>query len=198
MNPETLAITMFFTFFAALLLGHPLAFSLGMLAVIFGVIGWSGSMDAILGLLANRAYGVMEEYVLVAVPLFIFMAQILDASGIAARLFETMHIVMGKVRGGLGIAVILASTVFAATAGVVEATEVSIGLLRHPCPDEGALQYPPHRWHHLRRRHPGDFDSAQHHAGGLRQPHPDLRGLALCRGLYAGPLRRACCWPVFT
>jgi len=132
MNPETLAFTMFFTLFVALLLGHPLAFSLGMLAVIFGVIGWGGSVDAVLALLANRAYGVMEEYVLVAVPLFIFMAQILDASGIAERLFETMHIVMGRIRGGLGIAVILASTVFAATAGVVGATEVSIGLLAIP------------------------------------------------------------------
>ena len=132
MNPETLAITMFFTLFLALMLGHPLAFSLGTLAVIFGVIGWGGSLDAILGLLANRAYGVMEEYVLVAVPLFIFMALILDASGIARRLFETMHVVMGRIRGGLGIAVILASTVFAATAGVVGATEVSIGLLAIP------------------------------------------------------------------
>uniref|UniRef100_A0A7C4RSZ1 TRAP transporter large permease subunit n=1 Tax=Desulfatirhabdium butyrativorans TaxID=340467 RepID=A0A7C4RSZ1_9BACT len=132
MNPETLAITMFFTLFVALLLGHPLAFSLGMLAVVFGVIGWGGSIDAILALLSNRAYGVMEEYVLVAVPLFIFMAQILDASGIAERLFETMHIVMGRIRGGLGVAVILASTVFAATAGVVGATEVSIGLLAIP------------------------------------------------------------------
>ena len=132
MNPETLAITMFFTLFLALMLGHPLAFSLGMLAVVFGIIGWGGSIDAILGLLANRAYGVMEEYVLVAVPLFIFMALILDASGIAKRLFETMHVVMGRIRGGLGIAVILASTVFAATAGVVGATEVSIGLLAIP------------------------------------------------------------------
>ena len=132
MNPETLAITMFFTLFLALLLGHPLAFSLGMLAVVFGVIGWGGSMSAVFALLANRAYGVMEEYVLVAVPLFIFMAQILDASGIAARLFETMHIVMGRIRGGLGVAVILASAVFAATAGVVGATEVSIGLLAIP------------------------------------------------------------------
>jgi tripartite ATP-independent transporter DctM subunit len=74
----------------------------------------------------------MEEYVLVAVPLFIFMAQILDASGIAERLFETMHIVMGPIRGGLGIAVIIACTIFAATAGVVGATEVSVGLLAIP------------------------------------------------------------------
>ncbi|TFG42739.1 MAG: TRAP transporter large permease subunit [Syntrophobacterales bacterium] len=132
MSPETLAITMFFLLFAALLLGHPLAFSLGALAVVFGVIGWGGSIDAVLALLANRAYGVMEEYVLVAVPLFIFMVQILDTTGIAERLFETMHIVMGRIRGGLGIAVIIACTIFAATAGVVGATEVSVGLLAIP------------------------------------------------------------------
>jgi tripartite ATP-independent transporter DctM subunit len=132
MNPETLAITMFFTLFVGLMLGHPLAFTLGVLAVVFGVIGWGGSADAVFALLANRAYGVMEEYVLVAVPLFIFMAQLLDASGIAERLFETMHIVMGRIRGGLGIAVIIACTIFAATAGVVGATEVSIGLLAIP------------------------------------------------------------------
>jgi tripartite ATP-independent transporter DctM subunit len=132
MSPETLAITMFFTLFVGLMLGHPLAFTLGMLAVVFGVIGWGGSADAVYALLANRAYGVMEEYVLVAVPLFIFMAQLLDASGIAERLFETMHIVMGRIRGGLGIAVIIACTIFAATAGVVGATEVSIGLLAIP------------------------------------------------------------------
>ncbi len=132
MSPETLAITMFFTLFVGLMLGHPLAFTLGVLAVVFGVIGWGGSADAVFALLANRAYGVMEEYVLVAVPLFIFMAQLLDASGIAERLFETMHIVMGRIRGGLGIAVIIACTIFAATAGVVGATEVSIGLLAIP------------------------------------------------------------------
>jgi tripartite ATP-independent transporter DctM subunit len=132
MNPETLSIVMFFSLFVGLMLGHPLAFTLGMIALVFGVIGWGGSVGAVLALLANRTYGVMEEYVLVAVPLFIFMAQILDASGIAERLFETMHIVMGRIRGGLGIAVIIACTIFAATAGVVGATEVSIGLLAIP------------------------------------------------------------------
>jgi len=132
MNPETLALVMFGTLFITLFLGHPLAFSLGILALVFGVIGWGGSMDVVMGLLANRAYGVMDEYVLVAVPLFIFMAQVLDSSGIAERLFDSMHILMGPVRGGLAIAVILACTVFAATAGVVGATEVSVGLLAIP------------------------------------------------------------------
>ncbi|MBN1104995.1 MAG: TRAP transporter large permease subunit [Deltaproteobacteria bacterium] len=132
MNPETLALVMFGTLLITLFLGHPLAFSLGILALVFGVIGWGGSMDVVFGLLANRAYGVMEEYVLVAVPLFIFMAQVLDSTGIAERLFESMHILMGPVRGGLALAVILACTVFAATAGVVGATEVSVGLLAVP------------------------------------------------------------------
>ncbi|NTV34460.1 MAG: TRAP transporter large permease subunit, partial [Deltaproteobacteria bacterium] len=83
MNPETLALVMFGTLFITLFLGHPLAFSLGILALVFGIIGWGGSVDVVMGLLANRAYGVMDEYVLVAVPLFIFMAQVLDSSGIA-------------------------------------------------------------------------------------------------------------------
>ena len=132
MNPETIALVMFGTLFITLFLGHPLAFSLGILALVFGIIGWGGSVDVVMGLLANRAYGVMDEYVLVAVPLFIFMAQVLDSSGIAERLFDSMHILMGPIRGGLAIAVILACTVFAATAGVVGATEVSVGLLAIP------------------------------------------------------------------
>jgi len=132
MNPETLALIMFGTLFITLFLGHPLAFSLGILAVVFGVIGWGGSPEVVFGLLANRAYGVMEEYVLVAVPLFIFMAQMLDSSGIAEKLFHTMHVVLGPIRGGLGLAVIFACTIFAASAGVVGATEVAIGLLAAP------------------------------------------------------------------
>jgi TRAP-type mannitol/chloroaromatic compound transport system permease large subunit len=88
MNPETLSLVMFATLLVTLFLGHPLAFSLGILALVFGVIGWGGSVDLVFGLLANRAYGVMEEYVLVAVPLFIFMAQVLDSSGIAEKLLK--------------------------------------------------------------------------------------------------------------
>jgi tripartite ATP-independent transporter DctM subunit len=132
MSPETLAMIMFGTLMLTLFLGHPLAFSLGGLAVFFGFIGWGGSLDAIMGLFANKTYGVMEEYVLVAVPLFIFMAQILDSSGIAEKLFSSLHILLGPIRGGLALAVIAVCTVFAATAGVVGATEVAVGLLAIP------------------------------------------------------------------
>jgi tripartite ATP-independent transporter DctM subunit len=132
MNPETLAMVMFGTLMLTLFLGHPLAFSLGALAVLFGFIGWGGSLDAIMGLFANKTYGVMEKYVLVAVPLFIFMAQILDSSGIAEKLFSSLHVLLGPIRGGLALAVIAVCTVFAATAGVVGATEVAVGLLAIP------------------------------------------------------------------
>ncbi len=131
-NPETLALIMFGTLFIALFLGHPLAFSLGAVATFFGLLGWGGSADVVLALFANKTYGVMEEYVLVAVPLFIFMAQMLDASGIAEKLFHTMHVLWGPVRGGLGIAVIMVCAIFAASTGVVGATEVAIGLLAAP------------------------------------------------------------------
>jgi len=132
MNPETLALIMFGTLLVTLFLGHPLAFSLGALAVFFGLIGWGGPPGAVMALFANKTYGVMEEYVLVAVPLFIYMAQVLDASGIAEKLFHTMHVLLGPIRGGLGLAVILVCTVFAASTGVVGATEVAIGLLAAP------------------------------------------------------------------
>jgi len=132
MNPETLALIMFGTLFITLFLGHPLAFSLGVLALIFGLIGWGGSPEVVFHLFADRTYGVMDDYVLVAVPLFIFMAQMLDASGIAEGLFNSMHVILGPIRGGLALAVVVVCTVFAASAGVVGATEVAIGLLAVP------------------------------------------------------------------
>jgi tripartite ATP-independent transporter DctM subunit len=132
MSPEFVAVAMFGTLFVVLFMGHPLAFSLGATAVLYGFLGWGGSLDQIFGIFANKTYGVMEEYVLVAVPLFIFMAQMLDASGVAEKLFHTMHVLWGPVRGGLGIAVIMVCTVFAASTGVVGATEVAIGLLAAP------------------------------------------------------------------
>jgi len=132
MSPDTLALVMFGTLFITLFLGHPLAFSLGVLAVIFGVIGWGGSPGVVFALFANKTYGVMDNYVLVAVPLFIFMAQMLDASEIADKLFHTMHVIMGPIRGGLALATVIVCTVFAASAGVVGATEVAIGLLAVP------------------------------------------------------------------
>ncbi len=129
MSQEMLSILMFITLLFSVTLGHPLAFTLGGLAVIFGVIGWGpGSLHMI----ANRTYGLMTNYVLVAVPLFVFMAQLLDKTGIAEDLFESMYIVMGSVKGGLAIATIIVATIFAATTGIVGASVVAMGLLAGP------------------------------------------------------------------
>ena len=132
MSPEFVAISMFACLFVAIFMGHPLSFSLGALAVIFGYFGWGGDLNAFLAVFSNKTYGVMTDYVLVAVPLFIFMAQLMNASGIAESLFHSMYVILGPIRGGLGLAVIVVSTVFAASAGVVGATEVAIGLLAAP------------------------------------------------------------------
>ncbi len=132
LSPEALGIVMFSALFLAIFMGHPLAFSLGALAVFFGVWGWGGSLDIVFAIFANKTFTVMSDYVLVAVPLFIFMAQMLDASGVADSLFYSLYILLGPIRGGLLLAVILLCTVFAASSGVVGATEVAVGLLALP------------------------------------------------------------------
>ncbi|MEA3348695.1 MAG: TRAP transporter large permease subunit, partial [Pseudomonadota bacterium] len=81
---------------------------------------------------ANNSWGLMQNYVLVAVPLFIMMAQVLDRSKVADKLFESLYIVLGGLKGGLGLAVVVVSTVFAATTGIIGASVVAMGLLAGP------------------------------------------------------------------
>jgi tripartite ATP-independent transporter DctM subunit len=121
---------MFAGLFIGLFTGHPLAFVLGGLGVIFGLIGSWG--PDIFSLFPNRIYGTMDNYVLLAIPLFIFMAQFLDQSGVTEALFDALRYLLGPVRGGIGIAVILVCTVFAACTGVIGASVVAMGLLALP------------------------------------------------------------------
>ena len=186
MSPEFVAISMFAFLFVAIFIGHPLAFSLGALALFFGFFGWGGDLNVFLAVFSNKIFGLMSDYVLVAVPLFIFMAQLMNASGIAESLFTSMYVVLGPIRGGLGLAVIVVSTVFAASAGVVGATEVAIGLLAAPALLKRGYNIPLDGRRDLRRRHPGHHHPPQHHAGILRVHGQYLRGPALCRGLPAG------------
>ena len=132
MSAEWLSILMFAALFTAIFLGHPLAFALGGLATLFGLLFWGGDFSSILQIFSNTTMRVMSDYVLVAVPLFIFMAQMLDSSGVAESLFQALYVVLGPIRGGLALAVIIVCTIFAASAGVVGATEVAVGLLAAP------------------------------------------------------------------
>ena len=130
LSPEWLIILMFGGLFIGLFTGHPLAFVLGGLSVIFGLIGSWG--PGIFSLFPSRIYGTMNNYVLLAIPLFIFMAQFLDQSGVTEELFEALRYLLGPVRGGIGITVILVCTIFAACTGVIGASVVTMGLLGLP------------------------------------------------------------------
>ncbi len=132
MSAEFLTIMMFVVLLLMIFLGHPLAFTLGAIATVFGLLGWGGDFNLVINLFINKIYGIITSYVLVAIPLFIFMAQVLDASGIAEKLFKAMYLVVGWIPGGLAIATILACTIFASSTGIVGAVEVAMGLLAGP------------------------------------------------------------------
>jgi tripartite ATP-independent transporter DctM subunit len=129
MSAEFVTYGMFIGLLIGLFLGHPLAFVLGGLAVIFGYLGWG---PASYYMFINRTWGVMDNYILVAIPLFIFMAQLLDQSGVAEDLFDTMRYLFGPVRGGVAIAVVVVSTLFGACTGIIGASVVTMGLLSMP------------------------------------------------------------------
>jgi tripartite ATP-independent transporter DctM subunit len=132
MSPEVLTILMFGALMVCIALGHPLAITLAGVATIFGLIDNGGNIPALLNLFVNNSWGLFLNYTLVAVPLFIFMAQVLDRSQVSEGLFDALYIVLGGLRGGLGLAVIVVSTVFAATTGIIGASVVAMGLMAGP------------------------------------------------------------------
>lgn len=129
LSPEALTILMFLGLIIGLFMGHPLAFVLGGLAVIFGLISWGPS---VFGMFMNRIYGIMDNYILIAIPLFIFMAQVLDQSGVAEKLFDAMRHLFGPIRGGIAVAVVVVATLFGACTGIIGASVVTMGLLGMP------------------------------------------------------------------
>ena len=132
MSPEFLTIGMFATLILFIVLGLPLAYSLAGTAVIFGLIENGFNIDGLLGFFINNAWGTMNNFVLVAVPLFILMAQLLDRAKISDALFEALYVVMGAIKGGLGLAVLFVCVILAATTGIVGASVVGMTLLAGP------------------------------------------------------------------
>jgi tripartite ATP-independent transporter DctM subunit len=128
-DPVLLTFLMFAGLIIGLLMGHPLAFVLGGLAVIFGYISWGPVAFLLFG---NRIIGLLDNFILIAVPMFILMANLLMRSGVADKLFDSLRYIMGPLRGGVALAVVVVSTIFAACTGVVGASVVSMGLLAFP------------------------------------------------------------------
>ncbi len=134
MIADWLGPAMFVGALALLSLGYPVAFSLGGVAILFGIIGIAiGVFDPIfLTAMPQRIFGIMNNFTLLAIPYFIFMGAMLDRSGIAEDLLETMGALFGRIRGGLAVAVVLVGALLAATTGVVAATVVTMGLISLP------------------------------------------------------------------
>ncbi len=132
MSLEFMTLAMFLTLMLAITLGHPLAYTLAAIATLFGLIDNGGSIPMLFDMFANNAWGLMNNYTLVAIPLFILMAQLLDQSKVSDALFESLYVVLGGLKGGLGLAVVVVCTVFAATTGIIGASVVAMGLLATP------------------------------------------------------------------
>ncbi len=126
---EVWALVMLAAAVALLMLGYPVAFTLGAVALLFG--GISLGLD-FFNLLPLRIWGVMTNFTLIAVPLFVFMGVVLEKSGIAEELLETMARLFGQVRGGMGVSIVLVGALLAATTGVVGATVVTMAVIALP------------------------------------------------------------------
>ena len=123
------ALVMFAVAMVLLLCGYPVAFTLGAIAMLFGSVALGLDFFALLPL---RIWGIMTNFTLLAVPLFIFMGVMLEKSGVAETLLETMGRLFGRIRGGLALSVIFVGALLAATTGVVGATVVTMGIIALP------------------------------------------------------------------
>ena len=131
---EYMAPIMFGALVLFLLLGYPAAFSLGAVGLIFALIGIELGLFVpdFLQALPERVYGVMNNDTLLAIPFFTFMGLVLERSGMAEDLLDTIGQLFGTVRGGLAYAVIFVGALLAATTGVVAASVISMGLISLP------------------------------------------------------------------
>ncbi len=143
-----LVLLMFGTFLLLLLSGYPVAFVLAGVGVLFAVLGELLNQAGIfvdaelltVGLLTERLYGVMSNYSLVPLPLFIFMGHMLDRSGIATDLLRAMQVALARVPGGLALAVTLIGLVLAASTGIIGASVALLGTLALPAMLEDGYQ----------------------------------------------------------
>lgn len=129
MDAVTATIMLFGLLIFFLILGLPLAFTLGGVAIIGCLLLWGPEG---LMIMAAQVYSPISTFSLIAVPLFIFMAMLLERSGVANDLYTTMHHWMGGLRGGLASGTVLICTAFASMAGISGAATVSMGLIALP------------------------------------------------------------------
>lgn len=126
---DYLSLLMFPALLIALFLGFPVAFSMMGVAFFFGLIVFG---DAVIFQMVQKVNDVASNFVLAAVPLFVFMGAMMERSGIAEQLFEAVHLWTRRLPGGLALGTIIMCVIFAASTGVIGATETVVGLLAIP------------------------------------------------------------------
>jgi tripartite ATP-independent transporter DctM subunit len=138
---DLLVILMLVTFIGLLMTGFPITFVLGGLSVVFAVVGYladlyldttTGLDFSVLGMIVMRVFKLMSNWVLVAIPMFIYMGLMLDRSGIAEKMMDAMQKLFGKVRGGLAVSVAVIGIILAASTGIIGASVVLLGVLSLP------------------------------------------------------------------
>ena len=131
---EFMPVLMFGAVFVALLAGYPVALTLAGVALLFALagIGMGVFAPTDLGFLPGRLFGIITNQTLLAVPLFVFMGVMLEKTRIAASLLNSLSLLLGRLPGGLGIAVIVVGALLAASTGIVGATVVTMGLMSLP------------------------------------------------------------------
>jgi tripartite ATP-independent transporter DctM subunit len=129
MEPTTLAIILVIAALALIIIGFPIAFSLGGVAVV-GAVLYYGPGGA--NMFVFRVFTLLQDYVLLAIPLFVFMGYMLESTGIAVRMYRALRLIMGRLPGGLALATVATGTMFAAATGVVGASVVTLGVVALP------------------------------------------------------------------
>ena len=129
MSAGLMTVLLFGTLFIVVLAGLPICFAIGGTAMIFALLLWGPEG---LYVVASSASGIMQTLILIAIPLFVLMANMLERSGVAEALYEAGHHWLGSLRGGLGVATVLICTIFAAMSGLSATATVTMGLIALP------------------------------------------------------------------
>jgi tripartite ATP-independent transporter DctM subunit len=128
-SPEYLGLILLAALLSGIFVGFPIAFTLIILSVVFGYIGFG---DTVFYLMVFQTIGLMKEETLAAVPLFIFMGHILEQAGLMERLFNAFRLILAPVRGSLYLGVLLTATIFATATGIIGASVTVMGLMAAP------------------------------------------------------------------
>ena len=126
MSPEAIGGWMLAALLVTIFAGFPIAFTLILLGIIFGYLGFG---DTVFYLMVYQFFSVMKEQTLASVPLFVFMGLLLEQAGLMERLFKAVQLALAKLHGSLYLAVMFCATIFAAATGIVGASVTLLGIM---------------------------------------------------------------------